>query len=113
MTPRTSTLPTAFPPAAPGTTAPGPSGVPVARPTGDPGREGPTAPASTLPGAARVRWTDPFCSEGANCFRFGRDDDGRAYIGTTGSPVFVTDSIEALRALVSAVKAGAADHLLS
>ncbi|WUH78958.1 hypothetical protein OG389_30875 [Streptomyces sp. NBC_00435] len=58
-------------------------------------------------------WDEAFCSEGANCFRFGRDPEGRAYIGTTGSAVYVTDSIDALRALVSAVKAGAADHLLA
>ncbi|MEV6676682.1 hypothetical protein AB0N09_07395 [Streptomyces erythrochromogenes] len=60
-----------------------------------------------------IAWSEPFCSEGANCFRFGRDTAGRAYIGTTGSNAHVSDSVEALRALVSAVKAGAADHLLA
>ncbi|MFE7185157.1 hypothetical protein [Streptomyces erythrochromogenes] len=60
-----------------------------------------------------IAWSEPFCSEGANCFRFGRDTAGRAYIGTTGSGAHVSDSVEALRALVSAVKAGAADHLLA
>ncbi|MCX5582497.1 hypothetical protein ACFV0H_17795 [Streptomyces erythrochromogenes] len=60
-----------------------------------------------------IAWSEPFCSEGANCFRFGRDAAGRAYIGTTGSGAHVSDSVEALRALVSAVKAGAADHLLA
>ncbi|AJF70085.1 hypothetical protein SVTN_31355 [Streptomyces vietnamensis] len=58
-------------------------------------------------------WNEAFCSEGANCFRFGLDDSGRAYIGSTLSPgEYVSDSVEALRALIAAVKAGAADHLL-
>ncbi|MCX5611146.1 hypothetical protein OHB39_26840 [Streptomyces sp. NBC_00047] len=52
-------------------------------------------------------------SEGANCFRFGLDADGKAYIGTTESAAYVSDSIQALRALISAVKAGAADHLVA
>ncbi|MFF5449263.1 hypothetical protein [Streptomyces sp. NPDC012888] len=72
-----------------------------------------TAPETSAPTPPAISWEEGFCSEGANCFRFGRDADGRAYIGTTGSEEFVTDSIEALRALVSAVKAGAADHLLA
>ncbi|MFJ8130197.1 hypothetical protein [Streptomyces hydrogenans] len=60
-----------------------------------------------------IAWGDAFCSEGANCFRFGLDDAGRAYIGSTLSPgEYVSDSVEALRALISAVKSGAADHLL-
>ncbi|WP_343234569.1 MULTISPECIES: hypothetical protein [unclassified Streptomyces] len=73
------------------------------------------APATTTAAAAAtdIAWDEAFCSEGANCFRFGRDAEDRAYIGTTGSAAFVTDSIDALRALVSAVKAGAADHLLA
>ncbi|MGN5386408.1 hypothetical protein [Streptomyces sp. JL7001] len=33
-----------------------------------------------------IAWSVPFCSEGANCFRFGRGTDGRAHIGTTGPP---------------------------
>ncbi|MFJ8932451.1 hypothetical protein ACIRLA_38340 [Streptomyces sp. NPDC102364] len=41
-----------------------------------------------------IAWEDPFCGEGANCFRLG------------------TDSREALRALISDIKAGKADHLL-
>ncbi|WUQ09499.1 hypothetical protein OG259_08280 [Streptomyces sp. NBC_00250] len=58
-------------------------------------------------------WDEAFCSEGANCFRFGLDDTGRAYIGSTLTPgAHVSDSVEALRALIRAVKAGAADHLL-
>jgi radical SAM superfamily enzyme with C-terminal helix-hairpin-helix motif len=60
-----------------------------------------------------ITWDEAFCSEGANCFRFGRDADGMAYIGTTDSAEYVTDSIDALRALVSAVKAGRAAHLLA
>lgn len=67
------------------------------------------APAS----AAAISWEEAFCSEGANCFRFGLDAEGRAYIGTTESPAYVTDSVDALRALISAVKAGAADHLVA
>ncbi|MFG2639989.1 hypothetical protein ACGFYP_03270 [Streptomyces sp. NPDC048370] len=69
-------------------------------------------------------WRRPYrsstpCSEGANCFRFGLDDAGRASIGSPLTPgAYVSDSIEALRALISAVKAGEAgeageaDHLL-
>ncbi|MFF2329442.1 MULTISPECIES: hypothetical protein [unclassified Streptomyces] len=60
-----------------------------------------------------IHWDDAFCSEGANCFRFGLDDEGKAYIGsTTDTAAHVSDSVEALRALISAVKSGAADHLL-
>ncbi|MFJ8660686.1 hypothetical protein [Streptomyces sp. NPDC093795] len=63
--------------------------------------------------AVEIDWSEAFCSEGANCFRFGLDDAGRAYIGSTLSPgAYVSDSVEALRALIQAVKAGAADHLL-
>uniref|UniRef100_UPI003F685830 hypothetical protein n=1 Tax=Streptomyces venezuelae TaxID=54571 RepID=UPI003F685830 len=63
--------------------------------------------------AVDITWNEAFCSEGANCFRFGLDDAGRAYIGSTLTPdAYVSDSVEALRALVRAVKAGAADHLL-
>ncbi|MFB6841991.1 hypothetical protein [Streptomyces sp. NPDC056361] len=70
-------------------------------------RTAPTAP------AVEIDWSAPFCSEGANCFRFGLDDSGHAYIGSTLTPgAYVSDSVEALRALISAVKAGAADHLL-
>ncbi|MFJ7957441.1 hypothetical protein ACIQ62_14255 [Streptomyces sp. NPDC096319] len=74
--------------------------------------DAPVAP-STPAAAAAIDWYQAFCSEGANCFRFGLDDSGRAYIGSTLSPgEYVSDSVEALRALISAVKAGAADHLL-
>ncbi|MFF7775295.1 hypothetical protein ACFZCG_12760 [Streptomyces tanashiensis] len=73
--------------------------------------DAPAAPSA--PAAVAIDWNEAFCSEGANCFRFGLDDAGRAYIGSTLSPdVYVSDSVEALRALISAVKAGAADHLL-
>ncbi|MFC9732410.1 hypothetical protein ACH4MA_12265 [Streptomyces roseolus] len=72
-----------------------------------------TPPTPSSPAAARIAWGDAFCSEGANCFRFGLDDAGRAYIGSTLAPgEYVSDSVEALRALISAVKSGAADHLL-
>ncbi|WP_323182310.1 MULTISPECIES: hypothetical protein [unclassified Streptomyces] len=73
-----------------------------------------TATTPATPSATSgIAWDEAFCSEGANCFRFGRDAEGKAYIGTTESAVYVTDSIDALRALISAVKAGAADHLLA
>ncbi|MEU7070446.1 hypothetical protein AB0B30_34080 [Streptomyces narbonensis] len=72
-----------------------------------------TTSRTTAPATVDIDWSEAFCSEGANCFRFGLDDSGRAYIGSTLSPgEYVSDSVEALRALISAVKAGAADHLL-
>ncbi|MFI5979275.1 hypothetical protein ACIBEA_00210 [Streptomyces sp. NPDC051555] len=71
-----------------------------------------TTTAATAATAPAIDWDRAFCSEGANCFRFGLDADGRAYIGTTGSAAYVSDSTEALRALITAVKGGAADHLL-
>ncbi|MFE1826035.1 hypothetical protein [Streptomyces yangpuensis] len=71
-----------------------------------------TAP-TARPTRTDIAWSEPFCSEGANCFRLGRGADGRAHIGTTGSAAYVSDSVDALRALISAVKAGAADHLLA
>ncbi|MGY3339816.1 hypothetical protein ACVW0K_005915 [Streptomyces filamentosus] len=71
------------------------------------------APAAATATSADIAWGEAFCSEGANCFRFGLDDSGRAYIGSTLAPgEYVSDSVEALRALISAVKSGAADHLL-
>ncbi|MER5729103.1 hypothetical protein ABT084_12345 [Streptomyces sp. NPDC002138] len=74
---------------------------------------GAAAPAAPTARSHRaIDWDEAFCSEGANCFRFGRDADGRVYIGTTGSAAYVSDTAEALRALISAVKGGAADHLL-
>jgi hypothetical protein len=60
-----------------------------------------------------IEWEDPFCGEGNNCFRIGTDDDGNAYIAVAGQEErFVTDSREALRALILEIKAGKADHLL-
>ncbi|MFD0154635.1 hypothetical protein ACWGQ4_09865 [Streptomyces sp. NPDC055721] len=72
-----------------------------------------TGIAASVAATVDIDWNEAFCSEGANCFRFGLDDSGRAYIGSTLAPgEYVSDSVEALRALISAVKAGAADHLL-
>ncbi|MFH9726646.1 hypothetical protein ACH4M4_27330 [Streptomyces sp. NPDC017254] len=72
----------------------------------------PAAGPAARPGV-EIDWNEAFRSEGANCFRFGLDEAGRAYIGSTLTPgAYVSDSVEALRALISAVKAGAADHLL-
>ncbi|WP_406283742.1 hypothetical protein [Embleya sp. NBC_00896] len=60
-----------------------------------------------------IAWEDPFCGEGNNCFRVGVDTDGNAYIAVGGDEEhYLTDSIEALRALIRDVKAGKADHLL-
>lgn len=60
-----------------------------------------------------ITWETPFCSEGANCFRLGTDTDGNAYIAVNGNEEHhITDTSEALRALVHAIKTGAADHLL-
>ncbi|MER5438937.1 hypothetical protein [Streptomyces sp. NPDC002790] len=60
-----------------------------------------------------ITWEDPFCGEGANCFRLGTDPDGNAYISVAGAEdAYVTDSREALRALITDIKAGKADHLL-
>jgi hypothetical protein len=62
---------------------------------------------------AEITWEEPFCAEGNNCFRIGTDDDGNAYIAVAGQEErFVTDSREALRALILEIKAGKADHLL-
>ncbi|MEK2478054.1 hypothetical protein [Streptomyces noursei] len=60
-----------------------------------------------------ITWEAPFCGEGNNCFRMGTDADGNAYIAVNGEEDrYLTDSIEALRALIREVKAGKADHLL-
>ncbi|MFE6752945.1 hypothetical protein ACFVDQ_05035 [Streptomyces sp. NPDC057684] len=60
-----------------------------------------------------IAWEDPFCGEGANCFRLGTDADGNAYISVAGDEeTHLTDSREALRALILGIKAGQADHLL-
>ena len=60
-----------------------------------------------------ITWEDPFCGEGNNCFRLGTDDEGNAYIAVSGQEEhYITDSREALRALIRGIKAGKADHLL-
>ena len=60
-----------------------------------------------------ITWEDPFCGAGNNCFRLGTDADGNAYIAVAGREErYLTDSGEALRALVEEMKAGKADHLL-
>jgi hypothetical protein len=60
-----------------------------------------------------ITWEDPFCAEGNSCFRLGTDPHGNAYIAVNGAEDRpLADSVTALRALIHAVKAGAADHLL-
>ncbi|MEU0741707.1 hypothetical protein [Streptomyces sp. NPDC006134] len=60
-----------------------------------------------------IAWEEPFCGEGANCFRIGTDDEGNAYIAVAGQEDHhLTDSREALAALIREIKAGKADHLL-
>ncbi|WP_030165836.1 hypothetical protein [Streptomyces sp. NRRL S-813] len=60
-----------------------------------------------------ITWEDPFCGEGANCFRIGIDAEGNAYIAVAGQEDRpLTDSRDALRALIREIKAGRADHLL-
>lgn len=60
-----------------------------------------------------ITWEAPFCGEGNNCFRLGTDAAGNGYIavaGDEGRPI--SDSVEALRALILDIKSGKADHLL-
>ncbi|GGP89277.1 hypothetical protein GCM10010233_00970 [Streptomyces pseudogriseolus] len=60
-----------------------------------------------------ITWEAPFCAEGSSCFRLGTDPDGNGYIAVVGqeeSPLI--DSLEALRTLITDIKAGKADHLL-
>ncbi|PWI42392.1 hypothetical protein [Streptomyces sp. ICBB 8177] len=60
-----------------------------------------------------ITWEAPFCAEGNNCFRIGTDADGNAYIAVNGQEErYVADSVEALRTLITDIKAGKADHLL-
>ncbi|MDH6623875.1 hypothetical protein M2271_001667 [Streptomyces sp. LBL] len=62
---------------------------------------------------ADIRWEDPFCAEGNNCFRIGTDSQGNAHIAIAGHEDHpLTDSREALRALIHDIKAGKVDHLL-
>ncbi|WP_165984764.1 hypothetical protein [Streptomyces sp. YIM 98790] len=60
-----------------------------------------------------IVWEDPFCAAGNNCFRFGTDAEGNAYIAVQGRENhYLTDTAEALRTLIREIKAGKADHLL-
>lgn len=60
-----------------------------------------------------ITWEDPFCGEGNSCFRLGTDPEGNAYITVAGDEeTYLTDSREALRAVILDIKAGKADHLL-
>jgi hypothetical protein len=60
-----------------------------------------------------ITWEAPYCAEGNNCFRIGTDADGNAYIAVDGQKDhYITDTHQALRALIHAIKAGQADHLL-
>lgn len=60
-----------------------------------------------------ITWEAPFCQDASNCFRFGTDADGNAYIAVNGDEEhYLTDSAEALRTLITDIKAGKADHLL-
>ncbi|WP_369218058.1 hypothetical protein [Streptomyces flavofungini] len=61
----------------------------------------------------KITWEDPFCGEGASCFRLGTDTEGNAYIAVAGQEDHpLTDTHEALRTLIRDIKAGKADHLL-
>ncbi|MFF0285093.1 hypothetical protein [Streptomyces sp. NPDC005262] len=56
---------------------------------------------------------EPFCGEGAGCYRLGADDQGNVYIALVGrEPHHLTDSHEALRQTIRDIEAGKADHLL-
>lgn len=60
-----------------------------------------------------ITWEAPFCQDASNCFRIGTDPDGNAYIAVAGQEDrYISDSREALRVLISDIKAGKADHLL-
>jgi hypothetical protein len=60
-----------------------------------------------------ITWEEPFCQDASNCFRFGTDAEGNAYIAVNGAEDhYLTDSREALRTLIADIKAGKADHLL-
>lgn len=60
-----------------------------------------------------INWEEPFCGEGASCFRLGTDEDGNGYIAVLGEEDrFLADSRDALRTLIREIKAGKADHLL-
>ncbi|MBZ6130722.1 hypothetical protein [Streptomyces olivaceus] len=60
-----------------------------------------------------ISWEAPFCQDASNCFRFGTDADGNGYIAVSGEEDrYLTDSLDALRTLITEIKAGKADHLL-
>ena len=60
-----------------------------------------------------VTWEEPFCGEGASCYRLCTDGQGNSYIAVVGSEEhFLTDSREALQQMIRDIKAGKADHLL-
>jgi hypothetical protein len=60
-----------------------------------------------------IAWDEPFCGESSNCFRLGTDADGNGYIAVSGQEDRpLTDSLDALRTLITEIKAGKADHLL-
>jgi hypothetical protein len=60
-----------------------------------------------------ITWEAPFCAEGNSCFRLGTDAEGNAYIAVSGhEDRYLTDTHDALRALITEIKAGKADHLL-
>ncbi|WP_328914318.1 MULTISPECIES: hypothetical protein [unclassified Streptomyces] len=60
-----------------------------------------------------ITWEAPFCGEGNNCFRLGTDVDGNGYIAVNGQEERpLVDSLDALRTLITSIKAGQADHLL-
>ncbi|QKW06158.1 hypothetical protein HUT18_06835 [Streptomyces sp. NA04227] len=61
-----------------------------------------------------ITWEDPYCAEGNSCFRIGTDAEGNAYIALNGQEDhYLTDTLEALRTLITDIKAGKADHLLA
>ncbi len=60
-----------------------------------------------------IVWEAPFCQDASNCFRLGTDTEGNAYIAVNGQEDrYLTDTRDALRTLITDIKAGKADHLL-
>ncbi|MGW6769012.1 hypothetical protein ACWGBX_01135 [Streptomyces sp. NPDC055037] len=58
-------------------------------------------------------WENPFCAEGSSCFRLGTDADGNGYVAVNGQEDrYLTDSLQALRTLITDIKTGKANHLL-
>ncbi|MEU8893480.1 hypothetical protein [Streptomyces sp. NPDC048442] len=61
----------------------------------------------------QINWEEPYCGEGASCFRIGIDAEGNAYIALLGQEdTPLADTRDALRNLIRDIKAGKADHLL-